>query len=384
MNVLFTGLYGVPYSKRAADVRLNSFAKLFKKIGCDVTILNKINPKNRDITSTENSDYNIVEVKTLKLFYSIKLLLPLLSYISEIFAIFRLSSKKKIDLIHVYSGHFIDIIFYKLLSKLVSAKVVYQYVEFRTAKGMRGPYHKINNYLVDNYALKFVDGVINISTFLEDHVQKINKKLPTVKIPPICDFKYFKTVKKENESGDYLLFCGSTGYYDVIDLIINSYKTSDLGKNNIKLILILSGSLDRVEKEIENDDNIEVLSNLEYEKLVSFYKGAKALLIPLRDTIEDTARFPNKICEYFASESIIITTNYGEVKYYFEDSKNSFVSESFTVNDYAQKLNLVLSDEAVLSSIRKESMETGRKYFDNYSYEDKLKEFVAKTTNRSI
>ena len=52
------------------------------------------------------------------------------------------------------------------------------------------------------------------------------------------------------------------------------------------------------------------------------YKNATAHLIPLSNSIQDTARFPNKISEYLASAKPIITTDVGEIKHYFKDMDN--------------------------------------------------------------
>ena len=45
--------------------------------------------------------------------------------------------------------------------------------------------------------------------------------------------------------------------------------------------------------------------------------NSEALLIPLRNTIQDIARFPNKLSEYVGVSGLIITTDVGEIKDYF-------------------------------------------------------------------
>ena len=41
MKIFFVGLQKVPYANRACDIRLDSFADLFVKCGCSVTVLNR-------------------------------------------------------------------------------------------------------------------------------------------------------------------------------------------------------------------------------------------------------------------------------------------------------------------------------------------------------
>ena len=167
MNLVFVGLKGVPYLKRACDVRLASFANILSEKN-DVTILNRYcsNPHNKDLVINQN--VNIIEIINKKKVYrkAIEFFLFMISIIIEPFRLIGISRRKEIDILHVYSGHFFDFILYYVMSNIIGAKVVYQYVEVRTAKKNEGLYHKINSYLVDNYGYKFFDGVISISEYI--------------------------------------------------------------------------------------------------------------------------------------------------------------------------------------------------------------------------
>ena len=122
-----------------------------------------------------------------------------------------------------------------------------------------------------------------------------------------------------------------------------------------------------------------VLTGLPYEDLVKLYLGAKALLIPLRNSTEDIARFPNKICEYTASRGLVITTNYGEVKNYFNDNYNALIADEFSVNSYSGKLNQLYEiNDTQLEVMRNRSYEVCRKNFDIEVYKDELHSFLLK------
>ena len=62
-------------------------------------------------------------------------------------------------------------------------------------------------------------------------------------------------------------------------------------------------------------------------------------MIPLKNTIEDIARFPNKISEYTAAHGLIVTTNFGEVPYYFKDGDNAIVANECSVSSISHKLD---------------------------------------------
>ena len=385
MNIVFTGLSGVPFKKRAVDLRLISFAKSFIDAGNSVTILNRVpivRTKEKSDDGMISSNMKITELFQLKrevkntIEYAVFFIL---SFFAEHFWFFRNNKERKIDIIQVYSGHYIDLIHYFLISRIIGAKVVYQYVEVRTAKSKSNLYHKINSYLVDSIGYKLFDGVISISDYITEHVKNKSEKLPIIKVPPICDIEYFNLILKKHTKPDieYILFCGSADYFEPIKLIIDSYNASKLNPK-IKLYLILSGSessLNRVKSLLSN--SMYLFSGLPYSELINLYIGAKALLIPLRNTIEDIARFPNKICEYTASRGVVVTTAYGEIINYFEDNYNALIADDFTVDSYTEKLNNIIEfSECELESIKKQSHIVCFDNFDIAVYTNKLHNFL--------
>lgn len=103
-------------------------------------------------------------------------------------------------------------------------------------------------------------------------------------------------------------------------------------KGNSKLVLIINGSqenLDELSNKIHslpNSSNVELLSKLPYEQLFKLFSGARLLLIPLKQNdIPEVARFSQKTAEYLSTARPILTTNVGEMKYYFRDKVNALV-----------------------------------------------------------
>jgi glycosyltransferase involved in cell wall biosynthesis len=384
MNVAFLGLHGIPYSREASDIRIISFAQLLIKKGNGAIIFNKypVSRKNeRDIEIPVPENSTIKEV--LKINPSDKKLFSpvvfLLLYPLEFIKVIQNHRKSKIDILHVYTGHFFDLFFYFILAKVIKAKVVYQYVEYRSAIKRSGIYHQINGHLIDKYGYNFFDGVITISHYLNNHIHSIDKNIPSIIIPPICDFDLFDTFGAENYENNYLLFCGSAGYFDIIRFVVDSYNTSKCNSHKVKLILVISGSQNQIEKVQQyalSNTNIKLVNNLPYAELIEYYKGAEALLIPIRDTVQDVARFPNKICEYTASKGVIITVNNGEIPYYFKNEINAVIAEEYSVKSFAEKIDWVLDNQNRLENLKENAYMLGKEYFDIHAYSDTLDSFL--------
>ena len=301
MNIVFVGLQGVPYFGRACDPRLANTANLLAEDG-DVAMVNRyssLNHKTMDGIKLANKVKCVEIIKRRKTGGLATMLLFVWSILCEPFSLWKLHRAKKIDYLHIYSGHYFDFVLYKLFAKMIGAKIVYEYVEYRTEKTSNpNLYHRINNRLCDFHGAKIWDSCIAISNFLEQKAKEVRKDIPVIKVTPLCDFDLFEANKDEVDVKEpYLMFCGSAGYFDVVKFIIDSFNNSTT-KNSKKLLLVLSGSDAQLDRVREYEANAIIRTKLPYNMLVAYYKHAFGLMIPLRNTTEDIARFPNKVCEY--------------------------------------------------------------------------------------
>lgn len=282
--------------------------------------------------------------------------------------------RKKIASIVLYNtSSFTELLYYRFISKLLGFKLVFQYVEYRSSFEKDSFTARLNDKIFDNYCSYFTDGAIVISEFLKEKIQQKNNKLPFIKIPAICDFKDFEVVPPANHGYNYFLYCGTAEYRPVIEFIIDLYeKIRDRQLYNGNLQLIIGGhnpnSLIAIKERIKANkysNNIVMLSGISYNDLIANYKGADLLLIPLRNSIQDTARFPQKISEYTAAGKAVLSTNIGELKYYFEDGKSAILASEYTTEAYIQSLEKVLKEEGKLKQIGEAGYKTG---YNNFHY----------------
>ena len=378
MKIVFVGLSGVPYAGRACDSRLANTANLLAE-NFTIEILNRYSSRAKKsmpgiILSEKVVCKEIVKSRNTRMITT--LLCYVLSLLKEPFAILKSHRKEKIDWLHLYTGHYIDFVIYRVIAKLIGAKIVYEYVEYRSEKSTRNLYHKVNSYLCDFHGAKLWDACIVISNFLRDNALKVNPKLPIIKVTPIGDFNLFEANDMSIDiSDEYVMFCGHSGYFDVVKFIIDSYNLSKIHRTK-KLLLVLGGSQSQVQRVRDYDNNCIIKSRLPYDELIALYKHAYALMIPLRNTIEDIARFPNKICEYTAAHGLIITTNNGEMEYYFKNGDNAVVAEECSVSAIAQCLDEIAGGKYDIGKIRDNSYKTGIENFSIDAYKNKLYNFL--------
>lgn len=386
-KVIILSASGFPLKKSAANHKHKLIAKALRLASYDVILLSKLNT-----FANLESDYG--EEDNIK-YYFLSGVKQRDTLIKKIFGIIRAFGKElKIIMKYKPSGNqhsylilsycaFPFVLYYWLLSKLLSYKLVISIMEYHPsiAEGFLGG---INAKLFDNYSFYFADGALPISHFLNDHIKKRYPKFPTLILPVLADFNEFKNNELRDNKFDekYFLFCGSLGYFDTIQFLIKLFLSLDI--KDIKLKLVIAGKVDKINKFIESIriyPNIEVYNDLSFSDLYEMYANACGLLVPLRPVLQDKARFPQKIAEYLASSAPIITNDYGEIPFYFEDNRNAFIVKDYDIEAYKKKLVIVLENPLIASKVGLNGFKLGQEKFHYENYAPILDHFLGSLRN---
>ncbi|MDP4184159.1 MAG: glycosyltransferase [Bacteroidota bacterium] len=274
----------------------------------------------------------------------------------------------KADAIIISSNVLWELVYYTLLAKLLRIRSVFDAVEYWSTpkKGIA----KFALWLKNRLYIDLADRIFVISDYLYDRVIREKPGKPILRVPPLCDFNLFVNpaqgcTRAKRKSG--FLFCGSLAYSEVIYFIIEAYRklNTDTG-----LVIIASGDrdaeLEKLKEAVnrEQSDHITLLNNITDEELIRSYKNSIALLIPMRPTIQDIARFPHKIGEYTAAARPIVSTNIGEIKNFFKDGVNAFVADSYDTGAFSFKMKEILEKPELADEIGRQGFQTGLQHFD--------------------
>lgn len=374
---VFCGQSGYPYLQTATIHRIDAFCDSISREET-VFVLNR-----HPLVSSENKESKNARVlagfigKQRHSNFFVRNALKAFAPLSEFFQLLKLKLKCPELTIHIYTEHTALLVFYALISKLLNAQAVHHYVELRSAIPSIGLI-RINHFIYDAIAPKIVKRHLAISQSIENHISKkklFGSKMVSI-VPPICSFSKLSRIEAgSNCVKPYFLFCGSSDYFDTAKIVVDSFRATQ-DRHQLDLILIISGKhRKRICDYCTEDKRISIQYNLPYADLIGLYKSAHALLIPLRRTLQDEARYPQKICEYLASQRPIITTQVGDVSRDFENGVTAFIANDCSIASFSNEILKSITHPELANQIGKQGFDLGIKRFNSDVNFSKLAEY---------
>ena len=387
--MLFLGSNGFPFGMAAIQRQLQ-IAKAMKNDHSRVLVVNRKGVHSKSVIQHE-------KIKTAGTFegieyvyssgtprypnnFMVRNVLKIIGNLGELFEVIYHRIFQNLQCLVINSLSLSELKYYYYLSRMINVRLVYDYVEYMSSLEDRSIKTASTKQTFDNLFFKYTDSLIIISHFLERHIKSVALGLPYVVVPPIMDFEKFAALQSKPPENEYFLYCGSTHYFDVIEFVIEAYQKAAGSHHEVALMLVVNGDpekMAKLQRSIQHNKSIKVVSNLPYETLIGYYKNAKALLIPLQDNLQDKARFPFKISEYTAAARPIVTSNSGAVVDYFTDGIDALLAKTGDADDFASKLALIMANPEQAEVIAKNGYQLGVKHFNYKSYSAPLMELIS-------
>ncbi|MEO6488416.1 MAG: glycosyltransferase [Ferruginibacter sp.] len=395
-NVLFLGNSGFPYGLAEVQ-KILLISKCLVSTGNNVTVVcnTGVHKKKDHPEMTETGEFQGIHYiyTSGTPFYHEHLisrnLLKIKGAVKEIQLIIRRARDKKLDYAILSTHQFFSVFIYFILSRLFGFKVILNYVEY--SSGIKKEWYRfrtiLNDKLFDKYAPLLADGILPISEFLINHLKKIAPKKSYFKIPGLTDYDRYNDIETL-EQDKYFLFCGAANYKETVFFIIDSFAALNSCGKDLSLFLVINGNPNDV-KDIKDyinsnvkKDSIKFFTKLSDKQLTTYYKNALALLIPLRPTFQDIARFPHKIGEYLGSGNPVISTNIGEVKYYFKDMGEMLIADEYNIDKFAAKMQSVIDDPEAAKKIGEQGKKLGLSIFHYQTKAPEINNFLDKFNHK--
>ncbi|MBN1639308.1 MAG: glycosyltransferase [Ignavibacteriales bacterium] len=238
-------------------------------------------------------------------------------------------------------------------------------------------YHlaRINDRLV-----KYYDGVIAISTKIEEWAKKRNQKV--LRIPILCEIRDYVAYNPDTKIFK-IVYTGTVseqkdGVFSLIKVIEKITKTTT---SNVRLDIYGTGNpreIDTIITYLEKNKilNITLHGNIPYNQIYSKIIDASLLILPRPWTNQNNYGFSTKLAEYLSTGRAVIATDVSDNSLYIKDGINGFIVESSNFEKLESKLRYILNRKEKLVEVGYQGYELAKKYFFYDKYSKRLIEFL--------
>ena len=240
--------------------------------------------------------------------------------------------------------------------------------------------------------LWFGDGSLSISSYITDKIFKHKPTALCLHLPAISYIPSHLPSGPASSNGSFVItYAANIAYQDQLNMVLRgfllfkcSYKAPACNRKII-LNLILSGD-DLLVKQLQTQliseklcKDIVINNNLDDANFASMLYNSDVLLCPLSKTINNIARFPQKLAEYSAACGLIIVSPVGDVRLYFTDMVDSIFLTNFDPHSIFESLQTAfLLEPANLASMKSNARIVFDKHFSIDANAVRLKDFLAK------
>lgn len=358
----------------AGSVRQYSFAKLYKELGYEVTVVGLGNCTNYQLETSDGISYISLRSSQNTLPARIKNYTGFKSKLKRF-----LRNYGNCEYIHVVSIPVNSLFFIKKYAKKHNIKLIHDSVEWYSPEQFRLGRFSLPYILKEKYNTKWIDkqfSVIAISSFLEKHFK--SREINTVRIPVIMNVSEMPCEKRTAEDKTVFLYAGSPGKKDYLAEIIKGFSLLPqelLSRAELQLLGINKEQLTVLcgveESAVEYMGNSLVcLGRVPREEVLNRLAAADFTVL-LRSETQRYAKagFPTKAVESLSTATPIITNLTSDLGLYLKDGYNSIIVSDCSPTAFSKALEKALclsSEEKKLMYIN--ARKTAEDHFDYRLY----------------
>lgn len=381
--ILYIGDFQFPDNGAAAKRVLN-IGKSLREFGCIVVFAgNNATCRNEDMNSQKEFYFQGFQYIGKGLYNKLRVKLDnYYSYPRIKKNIYNLkNSGKQVDIIIGYHMDFLGMIFCLRYCKRNKIKFISDCTEWydpiQTVHGKLGLSY-YNSQLRLLYANKKTDGIIAISSFLENYYKKY---VSVIRIPALDNVSNEYKLKNINFKTRKFIYFGNPGKKDNIDIILESFQELNT-ENNWELNIVGANKSDFIHNGSKYCE--ETLSKFKFHgKLTTnqtkelIEKSDFSIFVRPKDKRYSKAGFPTKYSESLSLGTPVITNLTSDISETLIDNYNGMIINDVSIESIKfTLLNAVSLDKENILRMSINAYKTAREKFHYEIYSEKLKCFL--------
>lgn len=193
------------------------------------------------------------------------------------------------------------------------------------------------------------DGMIVCSDFLKDYYAQFTSA-PIVVLPLVVDINQFEIA--HSSPMPYIAYCGDFGgNKDGLPTLLKAFAIISPKHPSFNLYLIGDTKEDatmtllkKYVTQLNVADKVVFTGRIPHSEMPGLLCKASLLVLARPANKQAEGGIPSKLGEYLATGRPTLVTNVGELHKYFEDNKDLFFAKADSIDDFANKIDFILSN----------------------------------------
>jgi glycosyltransferase involved in cell wall biosynthesis len=236
---------------------------------------------------------------------------------------------------------------------------------------------------------KIADGVTVISSLLQERAESLGIAQEKIRlIPSGADVDCIRPLSMKDSRKRLGLpldahILGFVGFVNQdIDLVIQALKiVSEKIPSARALCVGVSGNAEQTAEELGIRDKVILAGIKSYDELPEYYAASNVLAMPLRDTLFNRARWPNKIGDHLAAGRPTVSNPVGDVQELFKNHSIGLLAKSDDAEDFARQVTYLFENPGVAERMGKQARELAEREYSWEKQTDQLERFYLATLN---
>ena len=124
-------------------------------------------------------------------------------------------------------------------------------------------------------------------------------------------------------------------------------------------------------------DKVILVGIKPYSELPDYYAAADVLALPLRDTLFNRARWPNKIGDHLAAGRPTVTNPVGDIQHLFTKHEIGLLARCDDAQDFAEQVVTLFEDPALANRMGDRARQLAEKEYSWEKMTDQLEMFYS-------
>ena len=234
-----------------------------------------------------------------------------------------------------------------------------------------------------------LDGIIPISTYLDQYVAASPRPPARLLVPVMVDTDLFRPSEPEDESDvRRVMYCGALGRYAEVERTVTSFSQVARELPGAELVLVGDGPPKPVAQAralvrgLGLEERVTFAGDVAREGLPALYATADVFVLPRPAGVFSFAGLPNKLGEYLASGRPVVVTANGDIPRYLQDGVSAYLVDPSEEAMFTARMRHVLEHPVEAAAVGARGREVAVHQFDYRRHAERLLEFLSDLVTR--